>query len=68
MESALERGDGIGLWMVRWVVETHIGTTVDRGTTVAVRIPRPLATGQLPSRQLEDGAQTERWHADRRVR
>jgi PAS domain S-box-containing protein len=43
-ESPLEHGQGLGLWLVNWIV-TGVGgfvtTTVDDGTTVTVHLPAP---------------------------
>jgi signal transduction histidine kinase len=45
LESQLEHGSGIGLWMVNWVL-TRLGGSLDikqrddRGTTLEMRLPR----------------------------
>ena len=42
-ETPLEHGDGLGLWLVNWIV-TDLGgdvrTTVENGTTVTLELPR----------------------------
>jgi nitrogen fixation/metabolism regulation signal transduction histidine kinase len=42
--TQLQHGSGIGLWLVRWVVDDHGGTLElrendDDGTTLAIRLP-----------------------------
>lgn len=53
-ETPLDHGRGIGLWIVWWIIDIHDGTieTTSRstGTTVTVRIPRPLANSKFINR------------------
>ena len=50
-ETPLVHGSGLGLWMVDWIIRSHDGTievsTTERGTTLTVSVPRPLA-GRVP--------------------
>lgn len=54
-ETALNHGQGIGLWIVRWVITGHDGTVavdVDgTGTTIRITLPRPTANGRLTTQQ-----------------
>jgi len=47
-ETQLVHGDGLGLWLVYWIVTSLDGevdaTVSDAGTTIAVRLPRPPQT------------------------
>jgi signal transduction histidine kinase len=48
VETALNHGSGLGLWFVRWTVETSNGSIdieVDDGTTVTLRLPRANPDG-----------------------
>jgi len=41
--TQLSHGTGLGLWLVRWIVESHGGSlslSADGGTTVRMRLPR----------------------------
>ena len=47
-ETPLNHGDGLGLWLVNWIVTDVGGTldvTVDDGTTVTVELRGPDAEG-----------------------
>ena len=53
VETPLDHGSGLGLWLVRWTVEASNGTidieTGDEGTTITLRLPRgdpEAATGR----------------------
>jgi signal transduction histidine kinase len=67
-ETKLEHSDGIGLWLVNWIVEESNGRVSveeadDSGTTIAVWLPRPTgkpaeaggATGSDPLALLPRG-------------
>lgn len=51
VETVLNHGSGVGLWLVWWAVDAHNGriqTEVSAtGTTVTVSIPRPAANGAV---------------------
>jgi len=49
-ERALDHGSGVGLWIVRWVVENHDGSIeIDDGdgTEITLCLPRPTANERL---------------------
>ncbi len=46
-ESSLTHGDGLGLWLVYWIVTSHDGSidaTTTEGTTMTVTVPRKPGT------------------------
>jgi K+-sensing histidine kinase KdpD len=50
-ETSLSHGQGVGLWIVRWVVTSHDGsietTVTDTGTTITMIFPRITANDKL---------------------
>lgn len=50
-ETALDHGQGVGLWIVYWVVNNHDGTIetsiAEDGTTITITLPRPTANERL---------------------
>jgi signal transduction histidine kinase len=49
-ESALQQSDGMGLWLIHWIVEEFDGTitteTSDGGTSVQLRLPRAQTSAE----------------------
>ncbi|TMT86715.1 GAF domain-containing protein [Haloterrigena sp. H1] len=58
-ETPLVHGSGLGLWMVDWIIRSHSGTVevsvTERGTSLTVSIPRPLA-GKDPLTKPQSGS------------
>ncbi|MFC1708332.1 sensor histidine kinase [Planctomycetota bacterium] len=56
------KGTGLGLWIVRWLVEAHGGTIsalsdgLNQGTTVRIELPRYEAAMLVQQAQVQDAA------------
>ncbi|MFB6126772.1 MAG: ATP-binding protein [Halolamina sp.] len=50
-ETALSHGSGVGLWIVRWVMNSHDGSVTasvaDGGTEIVLTLPRPMENADL---------------------
>ncbi|PSQ34798.1 hypothetical protein BRD11_03365 [Halobacteriales archaeon SW_12_69_24] len=63
-ETPLQHGQGLGLWLVNWVVTGmggDVSTTVEEGTTVTIRLPTDRGTieGRVRSRPAALGRRAE---------
>jgi PAS domain S-box-containing protein len=58
-ETQLRHGDGLGLWLVNWIV-TEVGGSVsadaDDGTTVSLQFPPAVVDAELPSSRYQQAA------------
>lgn len=56
--TSLSHGSGVGLWIVRWVIDTHEGSididASESGTVVSLRFPRPTANPWLLEQTMEE--------------